>query len=99
MVVWSIRNVLTRGIVKEEGCEWYRSDRDGVKYAKRTNPHLFEQLGKDCFDTEKEARTRALEVCERKLVSLDKQIDKVCRVRESLAAGGNGKPARKRAAK
>jgi len=96
MVVWSIRNVFTRGIVKEEGCEWSQSgDRDGVKYARRRNPHLFEQLGKDCFDTEKEARTRALEVCERKLVSLDKQIDKVRRVRESLTAGGNGKPARK----
>ena len=72
---WITKHALTQGILKAEGCEI-----DG-KYCKRSRygrpDYLFEQIGKDAWATEKEAKARAVGMAEAKLEAISRQEDRL----------------------
>ncbi len=75
MKFWIISYALTTGIMEAE-CEIYRG------YATNKSMNVFAKIGTNAFETESEARARVLQVANRKIESLAKQIEKM----KSIAA-------------
>jgi hypothetical protein len=83
---WITKHALTQGILKADGCE---VDGKYVTRARYGRPdYLFEAIGKDAFPTEKEAKTRAIELAKAKLQAIERQEE---RLREQIKEWG-GKP-------
>lgn len=84
---WSTKYLLTRGIIREEGCE----EADGYACRKVgfcSDPsYLFQKIGTDIHRTEEGALAKARVLVARKLKALDKQRADLFKIQKALGEG------------